>query len=133
MNDDPFIRAILLKIAFHPEKIRRAQAFLIYTALRGRTFTADCLPSEIVDDNTTSGCAVKTLAINHVGLGLLHFEGWVTSPAKSRHGAPVKSWRLADGQRETALTWLKRNGFPMPPINDLELPLFTAKGELQPA
>jgi len=134
MINESFWQGILLKLSFKPEKVRRTQAALIYVALTGETFTADTVPKEIRDDNTTSGCAVKTLAGGRNGLGLLEFVGWVTSPAKSRHGAPVKSWRLAQGKRELALTWLKRNGFDLPPETDLFGTITTAQnGELQTA
>lgn len=102
-----FFRAVILKVAFKPEPLRRAQAALLYAALSGETFTADVLPGEICDDNTTAGCAVGALATAK----LLERVDRVKSPAKSRHGAWVNRWRLAEGKRETAKTWLTKNGF----------------------
>jgi len=103
-----FLRAVLLKVAFKPEPLRRAQAALLYVALSGETFTADVLPGEISGDDTTlAGCAVGSLAT----MRLLARQGRVKSPAKSRNGAWVNLWSMADGKRETVKTWLKRNGF----------------------
>lgn len=110
MITEKFWQNILLKLSFKPEKVRRAQAALLYVALTGVEFTADVIPDAICDDMTTAGCATKTLA----QIGLIQYVRHVKSPAKSRHGAEVKQWKLADGKRETALTWLTRNGFPHP-------------------
>jgi hypothetical protein len=107
MNPD-FARAIIFKTAFHLEPLRRAQAALIYVALAQDTFTADALPGEIVGGDTKlPGLATGSLA----SLRLIESVCIVKSPAKSRHGGLVRRWRLAQGKRSTALTWLKRNGF----------------------
>ncbi len=107
--DESFFRGICLKVAFKPEKLRRAQAALIYVALTGETFTADCLPGEITEnDNTVSGCAVGALAT----IGVLQRVCRCKSPSKSRNGAWVNSWKLAEGQGFKARLWLTRNGFP---------------------
>ena len=119
MNAD-FARAIILKVAFKPEPLRRAQAALLYIALSGEAFTADVLPKEIVgDDPKLPGCAVGTLAT----MELIQSIAIVNSPSKSRHGGLVRRWRLAPDKRTTALTWLKRNGF------DTTVPLET-QGDL---
>jgi hypothetical protein len=107
MNED-FIRGILHKIGFKPQKMKRAQAFLLYAALTGETFTADCLPDEMRTDNTTAGCAVRALEI----LGLIECCGRRRSTAKSRHGAEVRMWRLVEEKRSTARAWLEKNQFP---------------------
>jgi hypothetical protein len=132
-TDDSFWQGILLKLSFKPEKVHRMMAALIYVGLTGRTFTADTVPKVVWQDNTTSGCSVRLLASGKKGLGILDFAGWTTSPAKTRHGAPVKSWRMPADKRKLALTWLERNGFDLPPVGD-DAPLFTAaqNGELQP-
>ena len=109
-----FWHGILLKLSFKPEKVKRTQAALIYLALTGKDFTADEVPKTIADDNTTAGCAVRTLAGGRCGLGLLQCVGRIPSPSKARHGAEVKQWRLAPGKRALALTWLERNGFDTP-------------------
>ena len=36
--DDSFLRACLLKVAFHPQQLRRCQALIIYAALEGGEF-----------------------------------------------------------------------------------------------
>lgn len=107
MNAD-LLRAIILKVAFKPEPLRRAQACLLYVALTGETFSADCIPGEIRGEDTKlSGCAVASLAT----MGLIARVGRQASPAKSRNGAWVNTWQLAAGKRKAARTWLTRNGF----------------------
>lgn len=107
MNPE-LLRAIILKVAFKPEPLRRAQAALLYVALEGSCFTADVLPSEIVGDDTRlAGCATGALAT----LGLIDRVDRVKSPSKSRNGAWVNRWRLSDAKREAAMTWLSRQGF----------------------
>lgn len=102
------LRAIILKVAFKPEPLRRAQAALLYVALEGDTFTADVLPGEIVvGDIYLSGCAVASLAT----MKLIERVGRVPSPSPTRKAAWVNQWRLGTGKRETAKTWLERNGF----------------------
>jgi len=103
-----FFRGVLLKVAFKPEPLRRAQAALLYVALEGKTFTADVLPGEITGGDTTlAGCAVGSLAT----MRLIERVERVKSPAKSRNGAWVNVWRLASGRVETVKTWLGRQGF----------------------
>jgi hypothetical protein len=107
MNSD-FLRAVILKVSFKPEPLRRAQAALLYVALAGDDFTADCLPGEITGEDTTlAGCAVGSLAT----MRLIERIDRVKSPSKSRNGAWVTRWRLAAGRAETVRTWLKRHGF----------------------
>ena len=133
MNDDSqFWHGILLKLSFKPEKVKRMMAALIYVGLTGKTFTADAVPKVIWQDNTTSGCAVRLLAGGKKGLGILDFVGWTTSPAKTRHGAPVKSWRIADDKRRLAMTWLERNDFDLPQWQETDL-FNNSNVQLQPA
>lgn len=107
MNTD-FLRAVVLKTAFKPEPLRRAQAALLYVALSGQSFTGDCLPGEIVGDDTKlPGLAVGTLA----RIRLIQSCGFTRSPSTTRHGSWVQRWRLAPDKRTTAITWLRRNGF----------------------
>jgi hypothetical protein len=131
MINDNFWHGILLKLSFKPEKIKRTQAALLYVALRGEPFTADEVPKEIYEDNTTSGCAVRILSgAQPFGLGLIEPCGLVRSKSKSRHGAIVRQWRLADGAGKLAMTWLVRNGFDLPkmePENELALHLNSYK------
>lgn len=103
-----FARAILLKVGFKPEALKRAQGFFIYAALAGHTFTGDILPAEIATDNTTAGCAVGALRTQK----LIEFVGRVKSPSRSRNGAWTNVWQLAPGRRAAAQLWLERNGFP---------------------
>lgn len=111
MNINPdLLRAIVLKVSFKPEALRRAQAALLYVALSGNEFTADCLPGEIVGEDTTlAGCAVGSLAT----MKLIERCGRCKSPSPTRNGAWVNIWKLASFKKATAETWLKRNGFPI--------------------
>jgi len=121
MNAD-FQRAVVLKTAFKPEPIRRAQAALLYVALAGQSFTADVLPGEIVgDDISLPGLAVGTLA----RIGLIQSLGFTRSPSKTRHGSWVQRWRLGDGKESTARTWLKRNGFDATVPHETQIELLT--------
>lgn len=108
--DASFLRAVVLKVAYHPEIVRRTQAAIIYAALAGNAFTADeVLPKEITgDDVTVSGIAVGSLC----SMKLLMRVGRCKSPAESRNGAWVNRWVLAYGKSGAAKTWLARNGFP---------------------
>ncbi|MEK7781963.1 MAG: hypothetical protein AAB370_10735 [Verrucomicrobiota bacterium] len=122
MNPD-FARAIVLKVAFKPEPLRRAQAALLYVAMTGQSFTADCLPGEIVaGDTKLPGLAVGTLA----RIGLIQSLGFTRSPSLTRHGSWVQRWRLADGKDSTAKTWLKRNGFDATVPAERQLDLLAA-------
>lgn len=117
--DPSFLRAIVLKVAFHPEPLRRAQAAIIYAALEAVSFTADeVLCGELTNGDTKiSGICVGSLA----SMGLLERVGRCKSPAPSRNGAWVNVWRLAAGKLETAKTFLTRNQFPLPPSRQLGL------------
>jgi len=138
--DNSFWQGIILKLSFKPEKVKRTMAALIYVGLTGAKFTTDIVPKSIWEDNTTSGCAVRMLSGAKRGLGFLQCIGRVPSPAKTRHGAEVKEWRLLPEKRSLALTWLERNGFDLPTNDtDIQRELFSIStslaqnGEIQPA
>lgn len=117
MNAD-FLRAIILKVAFKPEPLRRAQAALLYVALEGQDFTADVLPGEIVGDDTKlAGCATGALA----SMKLIRCVGRVRSPSPTRNGAKVNQWRIEESKRSTIKTWLLRNGFDVENAQPQEL------------
>jgi len=119
--DTSLVRAIVLKVAFHGQQLRRCQAALIYGGLHGHAFTADeLLVGELVGDDTKiSGISIASLA----SIGLLERVGRCRSPAPSRNGAWVNQWRLVAVKRSTALTWLDRNGFPKPAEQQAEMAL----------
>lgn len=122
MNES-FFRAVVLKVAFKPEPLRRAQAALLYCALSGATFTADVLPAEVTGEDTTlAGCAVGSLAT----MKFIERVGRIKSPAPSRNGAWVNQWRLAEGKRETVKTWLSRNGFDPNEVQERQAELLAA-------
>jgi len=121
MNAD-FLRAVVLKVAFKPEALRRAQAGYLFIALAGQSFTGDCLPAEITgDDPSLPGVAVRGLA----RIGLIQSLGFTRSPSKTRHGSWVQRWRLGDGKESTARTWLKRNGFDATVPHETQIELLT--------
>lgn len=116
-----FVAAILLKTAFHPEVVRRAQAALIYAAFSGESFTADeVLTKDLIgEDTTVSGIAIGSLA----SMKLLMRVGRCKSPAPSRNGCYVNRWMLAYGKQATARTWLTRNGFAPAAVSSGQLAL----------
>lgn len=120
--DESFLRACVLKAAFHPDRLRRCQAMIVYAALTGGTFTADeCLPGEVTGDDTkVSGISFGSLS----SLKLLTWCGRQKSKSLSRNGAWTNVWMMAPGKRETALTWLDRNGFARPEARQSEMALW---------
>lgn len=119
-----FLRAWVLKTAFHPDRLRRCQAMIVYAALTGSTFTADeCLPGEVTrneagqDDTKIAGIAFGSLA----SMKLITWVDRQKAKSASRNGAWTNVWSLAVGKRETALTWLDRNGFPRPDARQTEM------------
>lgn len=119
--DESFLRACVLKAAFHPERLRRCQAMIVYAALTGGTFTADeCLPGEVTGDDTKiAGIAFGALS----SLKLLTWCGRQKSKSLSRNGAWTNVWALAPAKREIALTWLDRNNFARPEARQSEFSL----------
>ncbi len=126
--DESFARAIILKVSFHPEPLRRAQAAIIYKALEATEFTADeVLVGELTNGDTKiSGICVGSLA----SMGLIERaisgdnpQGRCKSPSPTRNGAWVNIWRLAPGKYETAKTFLVRNKFPLPEARQLRMAL----------
>lgn len=119
--DVSFLRATLLKVAFHPDLLRRCQALILYAALTESAFTADeCLPKDVTGDDTKiSGIAFGSLA----SMKLIAWVDRRKAGSASRNGAFTNVWGLADGKRATALTWLDRNKFPRPEPRQSEFPI----------
>jgi hypothetical protein len=117
--DPSFLSAIVLKCAFHPERLRRVQGALLYAALEGVEFTTDeVLSDDLTDkDPKIAGCAIGALA----SVKLLERTDRCKSSSPTRNGAWVNRWRLATGKYETARTWLARNGFELPANRQLEM------------
>ena len=78
------MRAILLKIAFKPELMKRTEAAVLYVALAGQTFTADVIPGELREDNTTPGAVISLLA--RLGLRLPHRDRAAERPLRHARG-----------------------------------------------
>lgn len=119
--NNELMRAIVLKVAYKPDAMVKAQAALLYVALAGEVFTADVIPMELRagGDTTTPGAAVSSLSDTHKhGLGLITCVGRGKSPAASRNGAWVNRWRLRDGRRRSAVAWLEAHGLAMPDFGD---------------
>jgi len=118
-TDLGFMRAVLLKVAYHPEPLRRCQAAVIYRALEGGEFTADeVLVGELVgDDIHISGLTVGSLA----SMGLITCVGRRTATSPTRKGCKTNVWACNGAKRSTALTWLARNRFVLPEPRQLEL------------
>lgn len=117
--DVGFLRATLLKVAFHPDLLRRCQAVILYAALTDAPFTADeCLPKDMTGDDTKiSGIAFGSLA----SMKLIAWVDRRKAGSASRNGAFTNVWAIAEGKRSTVLTWLDRNGFPRPDARQTEL------------
>ena len=110
--DPSFLRAIVLKVAFNPRPMQRAQAALLAIGLTGVEFTADIIPGELrvrpdgKPDTHISGCAAGGLA----AIGLLQSTGRVKSPVDGRKGAKVDRWRIPADRYATARAWLRAHG-----------------------
>lgn len=102
-----FLAAIVTMTAFKPRPMLNAEAGLLYLALRGLDFTESDLPAEIGGKHL-SGAATGAL----IAQGLIIPVGRIKSPKENAKGRKLDVLRLADGKRQTALVWLKRNGFP---------------------
>ena len=95
MINDNFWQGILLKLSFRPEKIKRTQAALIYAALAGDVFTADCVP-KCTRTNTTSGllselCRVQSRAASASGMLRMGQVALEVTPQ-----GDCRQWRLAE-------------------------------------
>lgn len=103
-----FLQAVVTMTAFKPEKMKRAQAALIYIGLRSLDFTAAQLPEAIVDGNRhIAGAATGAL----VAIGLFEVVGRVKSPDAAAKGRKLDVLRIPDDKRAAAKTWLRANGF----------------------
>lgn len=106
------VSAILVKVGFKGDEMRRFQAAAIYAALElyPMPFAADDIPSELRPQSmTTSGCCFATLRSNAVRV----FEpcGRRTSRSDGRNGARINEYTVRYAE---ALRWLEANGFDAP-------------------
>lgn len=103
-----FLLAVVTMTAHKPEKMRRAQAALLYLGLHGFDFTAADLPAEVTQGSQhIAGAATGAL----VAQGLLVVVDRVKSPKPEAKGRKLDVLRLPDDRRSTAKHWLTVNGF----------------------
>lgn len=104
MNPD-FSNAVLHITAWKHRKLVRVQRALLAVALEKTEFSSDDLPEDLLDakDRNTIGAAFG--ALRHEGL--IEACRFAPSQKKSRHGNPVRIWRLSSLGK--AQSWLQAN------------------------
>lgn len=103
-----FLQAVVTMTAFKPEKMKRAQAALLYLALRGQEFTAADLPAGVTEGSKhIAGAATGSL----VAIGMLEVTRRMKSPDPAAKGRKLDVLRLAPDKWATAKQWLRANGF----------------------
>lgn len=103
-----FLVAVVTMTAHKPERMKRAQAALLYLGLQGYDFTAADLPAEVTEGSAhLAGAATGAL----VAQGLLTVVGRVKSPKPDAKGRKLDVLRLTDDRRATAKNWLRANGY----------------------
>jgi hypothetical protein len=105
--------------SFKGTAMLRCQAALLWMALKNEEFSAAQLPAEITNGNVhLAGAATGAL----IAQGLLVVVGRVKSPVPSAKGRKLDLLRINPNKRETARTWLVRNGFePIQEQAEMEL------------
>lgn len=115
--------AILQKLGYRADQMRRYQAAAIYTAIAlwPAEIAADDIPSEFrPQDTTTAGCSWALLKSD--GLHLFIRVGRRASRSEGRNAAWINTYRLAS--IELANAWLVANHFaPARPKPQQELAL----------
>ena len=92
-------------------EMRRAQAVLLTLAIQHPTCTAADLPGELTNGSKSlAGCASGAL----IAMKLLECVGRVKSPHKDAKGRKLNVLRIKEGRLNAALSWLARNGMPIP-------------------
>lgn len=110
---DSFLLGIDLMTDYKGPLIRKVEACLLLLALRSVDFSADEIPAELLGgNNQVSGCAAGHL----VRIGLIEYAGRVKSNRSGSNGRKVNLFRLCANKRETARTWLERQGFSVPEL-----------------
>lgn len=103
-----FLQAVVLLVNFKPEKMKRAQAALLYIGLLGGDFTAAQLPDGVTEGNKhIAGAATGSL----VAIGMLEVVGRMKSPDPSAKGRKLDVLRIPSDKIATARAWLNANGF----------------------
>lgn len=113
-----FLRSVVLMTSFKGTAMLRCQAALLWMALKDQEFTAADLPGEVTNGNThLAGAATGAL----IAQGLLEVVGRQKSPIPSAKGRKLDVLHINPPKRETARTWLARNGFDQPARQQLDL------------
>ena len=121
--DPSFLRTVIVMTGFRPKLMARAKAALLMIGLKCEEYTAAELPEEIVaGDRHISGAATGSL----ISEGLLTVVGRAKSPDPKAKGRKLDVVRLVS--KEKAKTWLRVNGFGVPPLDQpRELDLFSQR------
>lgn len=118
--DPQFLVACLQISGFKGGQMRAAQGALLSMALTRDTVMATDIPEAITGGSRhLAGAAVGSL----ISVGLLVVTDRVKSPSPKAHGRKLDVLRLADGKRQTALTFLERNHLPAPGAVQTEMAL----------
>ena len=121
MNSD-LTAAILVKLAFHPDEMRRYQVAAVLTALH--RYPAEIAADDVPDafrpvDHTTAGCCWALLKSD--GVHLFRRAGRRMSKSATRNGAWINTYQLASVA--LAETWLRRHNIEPPPRKTAQLEL----------
>ncbi len=115
-----FLQAALLVTNFKGKRMMAIEAALLTMAVNGEDFTACDIPDVLVNGSKNlAGCACGAL----VAQGLLKVVTRIKSTKPNAKGRKLDVFRIADGKRETARTWLSANGFKQPEARQAELSL----------
>lgn len=116
--DPQFLVACLQISAFKGGQMKACQGALLTLALADGDFTAAELPESVTGGSRhLAGAATGSL----ISMGLLVVVDRVKSPDLKAKGRKLDVLRLAPGKRQTALTFIERNGLPIPKVGQIEL------------
>jgi len=106
-----FLTAALFRMSFKGPDTRCAMAWFLARGLAGGRFSGADLPREIAGgDVHVAGIACGALAAQR----LVEVCDRIRSPRPEAKGRMVNVYQIPDDRRETARTWLRRNGVELP-------------------
>jgi hypothetical protein len=104
-----FLQAAMLVNAFKGDRMKAAQAAMIYRALTHPEVVATDIPETITEgDAHISGCASGAL----VSIKLLEAVGRVKSPDPAAKGRKLNIYRIPHDRIGAARAWLRANNLP---------------------